>query len=144
MGLAVLVVLLIGRRWLIVVGWVVALGGGGLLNVVLKAQFHRVRPMFTNPWLTETGWSFPNGFAGGLRDAGLPPHRRLALRFRWIVAALSAGLVLVIGFSRIYLGVHFFSDVVAGYAAATMWLSICISGCEVARPRPRIRQMPET
>jgi undecaprenyl-diphosphatase len=65
LGLAVLVVLLIGRRWLIVVGWVVALGGGGLLNVVLKAQFHHVRPMFTNPWLTETGWSFPSGHAMG-------------------------------------------------------------------------------
>lgn len=66
------------------------------------------------------------------------------MRFRWIVVALSAGLVLAIDFSRIYLGVHFFSDVVAGYAAATMWLSICISGCEVARGHPRMRQMPET
>jgi len=63
------------------------------------------------------------------------------VRFRWVVVALSAGLVLAIGFSRIYLGVHFFSDVVAGYAAATMWLSICISGCEVARRRRRMRQI---
>ena len=68
------------------------------------------------------------------------------MRFRWIVVALSAGLVLASDFSRIYLGVHFFSDVVAGYAAATMWLwlSICVSGCEVARGHPRMRQRPET
>jgi membrane-associated phospholipid phosphatase len=143
LGLAVLVVLLIGRRWLLVVGWVVALGGGGLLNVVLKAQFHRVRPMFTNPWLTETGWSFPSGHAmGSLVAYGMLAYLLIVawrVRLRWVVVALSAGLVLAIGFSRIYLGVHFFSDVVAGYAAATMWLSICISGCEVARRRPPMR-----
>jgi len=42
-------------------------------------------------------------------------------------------LVLVIGFTRLFLGVHFFSDVVAGYAAGTVWLAVCISGLEVLR-----------
>jgi hypothetical protein len=48
--------------------------------------------------------------------------------------------VLAIGFSRIFLGVHFFSDVAAGYAAAMMWLAICVSGCEVARRREQMRR----
>jgi membrane-associated phospholipid phosphatase len=56
------------------------------------------------------------------------------------IVSLSVGLVLAIGFSRIYLGVHFFSDVIAGYAAATMWLAICICGCEIARRREQMGQ----
>jgi undecaprenyl-diphosphatase len=51
---------------------------------------------------------------------------------------MSVALVLAIGFSPIYLGVHFFSDVAAGYAAGMMWLAICVSGCEVARRREQI------
>jgi undecaprenyl-diphosphatase len=42
-------------------------------------------------------------------------------------------LILAIGVSRLYLGVHYFSDVVGGYAAGVLWLSACISGVEVAR-----------
>jgi membrane-associated phospholipid phosphatase len=54
---------------------------------------------------------------------------------------MSVALVLAIGFSRIYLGVHFFSDVAAGYAAGLMWLAICVSGCEVARRREQMRRI---
>jgi undecaprenyl-diphosphatase len=51
-----------------------------------------------------------------------------------IVVALGAALLIVaIGLSRLYLGVHYFSDVVGGYAAGVLWLSACISGVEVAR-----------
>jgi membrane-associated phospholipid phosphatase len=41
--------------------------------------------------------------------------------------------VLLIGFSRMYLGVHYFSDVVAGYAAGGVWLSALITGAEIVR-----------
>jgi undecaprenyl-diphosphatase len=43
---------------------------------------------------------------------------------------------LAIGFSRVYLAEHYFSDVVAGYAAGIVWLAACISGLEIARRRP--------
>jgi undecaprenyl-diphosphatase len=46
-------------------------------------------------------------------------------------------LVLLIGLSRMYLGVHYFSDVVGGYAAGMVWLAACITGLEVARRMPR-------
>ena len=65
LGLAVSLILLISRCWLMLVGWVVALAGSGFLNAMLKALFHRVRPVFANPWLTEPGWSFPSGHAMG-------------------------------------------------------------------------------
>jgi undecaprenyl-diphosphatase len=54
------------------------------------------------------------------------------------VVATAAVLVAAIGLSRLYLGVHYFSDVVAGFAAGTVWLAACISGVEVAR-RQRLR-----
>jgi undecaprenyl-diphosphatase len=147
-GLAVSLILLFSRRWLLLIGWVVALTGSGFLNAMLKALFHRGRPVFANPWLTEPGWSFPSGHAmGSLIAYGMLAYILIVawrVPFPRTIVSLSVGLVLTIGFSRIYLGVHFFSDVVGGYAAATMWLSICISGCEIARRRPRMRQMPET
>jgi undecaprenyl-diphosphatase len=49
------------------------------------------------------------------------------------IVVLAAALVIGIGLSRLYLGVHYFSDVMGGYAAGTLWLSACISGVEVAR-----------
>jgi undecaprenyl-diphosphatase len=54
-------------------------------------------------------------------------------RLRLIIA--TAVLVIAIGLSRLYLGVHYFSDVVAGYAVGVLWLSVCISGLEIARRR---------
>jgi membrane-associated phospholipid phosphatase len=142
-GLAVLIVLLFSRHWLLLIGWVVALAGSGFLNTILKAFFQRGRPVFDNPWLTEPGWSFPSGHAMGSFVAyGMLAYiLTVAWRapFPRTIVSLSVGLVLAIGFSRIYLGVHFFSDVIAGYAAATMWLAICVSGCEIARKSTRDR-----
>jgi len=144
LGLAVSLTLLISRRWLLLVGWVVALTGSGFLNAMLKALFHRARPVFANPWLTESGWSFPSGHAmGSLVTYGMLAYILIVawrVRFPRTIVAVSVALVLAIGFSRIYLGVHFFSDVAAGYAAAMMWLAICVSGCEVARRRKRMRR----
>ena len=54
-----------------------------------------------------------------------------ALRVCIVFVAIS--LVIAIGFSRIYLGVHYFSDVIAGYLAASFWLALCISGNDVDR-----------
>jgi undecaprenyl-diphosphatase len=49
------------------------------------------------------------------------------------IVVAAALMILAIGVSRLYLGVHYFSDVIGGYAAGTLWLSACISGVEVAR-----------
>jgi membrane-associated phospholipid phosphatase len=55
--------------------------------------------------------------------------KRWWLRVAIVAAAL---LILAIGISRLYLGVHYFSDVVGGYAAGALWLSACITGIEIA------------
>jgi undecaprenyl-diphosphatase len=111
------------------------------MDQVLKRVFHRPRPAWDLPILIARGWSFPSGHAmGSLVAYGMLVYlivrtmgharRRLAL------AGCALVLVLLIGLSRMYLGVHYFSDVVAGYAAGTVWLTACITGLEVVRRRP--------
>ena len=55
--------------------------------------------------------------------------------WRATAAAAAAALVVGVGFSRLYLGLHFFSDVVGGLAAGAVWLTACVTALEVARQR---------
>jgi len=127
------------RQWILLAGWLAAFAGGGLLNTVLKLVIHRPRPPYAAAFLHHASWSFPSGHAmGSLIGYGMLAyavtllwiHRRSAQLSVVLVAAL---LIVAIGLSRLYLGVHYFSDVVGGYAAGVLWLSACISGLEVAR-----------
>lgn len=127
------------REWILLGGWLAAFAGGGLLDAVLKLVIRRPRPPYAAAFLQHYSWSFPSGHAmASLIGYGMLAyvlgvlwiHRRSAQ----ISVVLGAALVIVaIGFSRLYLGVHYFSDVVGGYAAGLLWLSACISGLEVAR-----------
>lgn len=143
LSIGVGVILLFRRRWLLLIGWSVTITGGGLLNSGLKNLFQRVRPELPNPFITESGWSFPSGHAmGSLIVYGMLTYLLvLVLNRLWskLILVAMVTLVMLIGLSRLYLGVHFFSDVLAGYAAGITWLAICISGTEVARQRKEIR-----
>ena len=140
-GLAGAMVLALRRRRLLLAGWSAALIGGGLLNVALKAAFQRTRPELDSPLAAALGWSFPSGHAMGAMVAYGMLAYLLVLRFGrtpapFIVAAASM-LVLVVGFSRIYLGVHYFSDVLGGYLSGIAWLAVCTSAVEIARRHAR-------
>lgn len=107
------------------------LGGAAFLNWVLKHLFVRARPDLFR-LVSETGYSFPSGHAMvSLCFYGILAYiigRRLSGRSRQIFLYLfTGGLVVSIGFSRIYLGVHYPSDVAAGYIAGGTWLAFCIS-----------------
>lgn len=129
------------RQWLLLGAWLAALGGGEILNVLLKQLFHRPRPVFAHPLyriLIDNDYSFPSGHAmGSLIAYGMLAYFALLFVRSWRArSALLCGtvlLVLLIGFSRLYLGVHYFSDVIAGYAAGGVWLSTCITGMELIR-----------
>ena len=133
--------LLFRRNWLVLSAWVVAFGGAGLLTVVLKNLIQRPRPPGAAEFLLGTTYSFPSGHAlGSLVGYGMLAYvigsmwvDSRKVRARLIVA--TAVLVIAIGLSRLYLGVHYFSDVVAGYAVGVLWLSVCISGLQVAQRR---------
>ena len=126
---ALLVVLLVIRRRMRE-GLFAALAtvGSMLLNIGAKHVFGRVRPSLWESIAPETSFSFPSGHAMGsitlawvvvllwwhLHD---PPWRT----WRWPVTVLAFAFVLAVGLSRIYLGVHYPSDILAGWAAASVW-----------------------
>lgn len=127
---------LLARLWLIVVS-------GGLLHHALKALFPRLRPQFSDPFVTEASSSFPSGHSmAALIGYGLlaylvwlaVPRRKLRLA----AIAVIALVVIAIGFSRLYLGAHYLTDVIGGYAAGTVWLSASISGIELIRRTGRL------
>jgi membrane-associated phospholipid phosphatase len=126
------------RRWLLFGTWLITTGGSVMLLLLLKALFARPRPYVEHPLLLETYYSFPSGHAmeAVVLYGMLAYFAVLALRTWRARAAIIFGtslLVLLIGFSRLYLGVHYFSDVVAGFAAGGVWLSTCITAMECVR-----------
>jgi undecaprenyl-diphosphatase len=112
-----------------------------VLETVLKHAIHRPRPIYASAFLHGGSFSFPSGHAmGSLVAYGMCAY--LLVTF-WterssrqiLVSGAALVLIVAIGLSRLYLGVHYFSDVVAGYAAGTVWLAACATGCEIARRR---------
>jgi undecaprenyl-diphosphatase len=119
--------------------------GSGLLNVTLKLAFKRPRPVpFFNLTAPET-YSFPSGhsltsacFFGAL--AAILTARVKLRRVRIIVWIACTSMFVLIGLSRIYLGVHHTTDVIAGFAAALIWILVVrFVELELAR-RKRRRQ----
>lgn len=139
-GLAVTGLLVWRRLWLYVSGWLVALVGVVALNVLLKQIFERPRPIFVDPIIVETSYSFPSGHAmDSLVMYGMLAYFSLLIirywRARVTILFGTALLIILIGFSRLYLGVHYFSDVIAGLAAGGVWLSACITALETLHRR---------
>jgi undecaprenyl-diphosphatase len=143
LALGVSVLLAVRRRWIVLAGWAAAFAGGYILDAVLKLAIRRPRPPFAADFLSGSSWSFPSGHAmSSLVAYGMLAYIvlivvRIRGRGARIAVVLGAALViLAIGMSRLYLGVHYFSDVVGGYAAGLLWLSACISGLEALRTQP--------
>lgn len=103
--------------------------GAGLLNTTLKLAFKRARPVpFFDLTPPET-YSFPSGhslssavFFGAL--AAILTARIKSRRMRMIVWTVATVMFVSIGFSRIYLGVHHTTDVIAGFAGALIWILV--------------------
>jgi undecaprenyl-diphosphatase len=108
--------------------------GGSLLTTVLKAVFGRARPELFDSGYTASFYSFPSGHAtvavGFYGALTLILAYRLRGFARWAVATGGVSLVLLIGFSRLYLGVHYPTDVLAGFLAAPLWV-ICVGAVYV-------------
>jgi membrane-associated phospholipid phosphatase len=131
-GVAAIAAYLLARRryYAEAVLMVLAYGGAQVLSFSLKLAFRRDRPFFTDPLATVSTYSFPSGHAtvsiavyGALC---LVLVRRLTGPARVVCVAAAVLLVSLIGFSRLYLGVHFLSDVLAGYSVGLAWLALCV------------------
>jgi membrane-associated phospholipid phosphatase len=137
-GLAVLLTLRRSKHWRLAL--VLAVPGGMLLNVLLKYTFKRARPSFEEPLVTLATYSFPSGHASGATlfygfvAAYLVCHLdSAAARLAALLTALS--MVALVGLSRVYLGAHYLSDVLAGCAFGAAWLAICITAVSTLRRR---------
>ena len=124
------------RAGLIVVG--VAFGVG--LNSVLKQVFHRGRPEFASELIPHRSWSFPSGHAmNSLVAYGILLYLLLEQSRgdsqRRALTAVVAMVVFLIAFGRVYLGVHYLSDVIAGWLAGGAWLIICLGAYRAAQRR---------
>ena len=116
----------------------VGMGGGELLVLVGKVLFHRLRPLPFFDQIQPTSASFPSGHAfSALLFVGLLAYYLFgALRYwhsRLLMIILLSFITLMVGLSRCYLGLHWFSDIVAGYLLAATWLTFLLTTLEVRR-----------
>src|SRR5215213_6897524 len=143
LALVVSVILGVRRQWLYLGTWLAGVAGGFMLNQLLKEFFARPRPYFEHPLLLEASYSFPSGHAtmSFICYGMLAYFCVLALRTwraRTAVVFGEAGLVLLIGISRMFLGVHYFIDLVACFASGVIWLSTLITASETLRRRSKM------
>jgi undecaprenyl-diphosphatase len=123
----------------------VTVAGNGVLTLALKQAVARPRPPLSGALAAADGYAFPSGHAATAAAAfgvlaflcAAPLRARIARVAMWAGAAIAATLV---GISRIYLGVHWTTDVLGGWAFGASWLAVVVTGSAViARPRqPRI------
>ena len=143
MSVLALVVLLALHRhnWrAVAVGWTLVMGGGKLVEAVLKHTFHRTRPIGALEQLHSASYSYPSGHSmGAMIGYGLLAY--MVLRrvrqptARAAVTATAALIILAVGLSRLILAVHYFTDVIGGYAAGAVWLALSLVAVEAARER---------
>ncbi|MBT2757980.1 phosphatase PAP2 family protein [Mesobacillus foraminis] len=118
--------------------------GGGILNLLLKGLFERERPEI-NRIIDADGFSFPSGhsmgsiiFYGFLGYLVFRSEWKIHSKFGWIT--LLSMVIFLVGISRVYLGVHYPSDVLAGFSAGFIWLILCISILELIYWAKRARK----
>ena len=137
------------RRYGAAASLVLVTAGAQLLNDVLKDFFRRPRPIESTSFIRAQVWSFPSGHAMVSAAFYLfliyVGWRLLHGAARWVWAGVLVTLVLLIGLSRMYLGVHYLTDVIAGYAAGAAWTAAVIAaGRLLALRRGRYRPAPQT
>ena len=128
---AVALFLLYRREYPLLVTWLVANLGGKVIEYVIKNSVHRTRPQYAAEFLNGVSYSFPSGHTMGSTICylmlayivgawpGTTPRRR------WLAFVVAAVVICTVAFSRIYLGVHYPSDVAGGFAAGMAWLTAC-------------------
>jgi len=128
------------RWWPSLVTLIIAVPGGMLLNEWLKVLVHRQRPFVDGPFVDWSGYSFASGHTiaatllyGQLLLFVLPALK--ARHWRLLCIFSAASLVLLVGFSRIALGAHFLTDVLAAIIFGVTWLMVCMIAGKPMRRR---------
>jgi membrane-associated phospholipid phosphatase len=136
--LLVSVYLLVKKHWRWVAYLFVTGGVGGLLNLWLKSMFARARPELAEALRSAHGYSFPSGHAMGSTIVfGALSYLAFRIFHTWnrraAALAFTTSMVVAIAASRIYLGVHWISDIGAGISAGVVWLTATTVAYETFR-----------
>jgi len=143
LGVLIFVLLLVVKRRGNAVFWAVAVGGAGLLNQGAKMSFRRTRPDLWESVAPEHTYSFPSGHSmGSMAFVAALAVLAWPTRWRWWAIVLGGVFTLLVGFSRVYLGVHFPSDVVAGWSASLAWVLGVSQAAYGHLVKPRQRSTP--
>lgn len=119
----IVLVLLLRRRWRKSAFAATAFIGSALLNMGSKQLFQRERPSLWESIAPESTFSFPSGHAmGSMTLAITVVLLTWRTRWRWPVLAGAVLFVALVGLSRVYLGVHYPSDILGGWCAALVWV----------------------
>lgn len=123
----------------------VAVAGGGLLTTVLKLGFARPRPDLVDHLVTVQSMSFPSGHAMSsaviyLTIGALMANAERRRDVRGYIFAVAGFLTLVIGVSRVFLGVHYPTDVLAGWTLGAAWALLCWLAARWLRPQDHERE----
>lgn len=143
---AVAATLFLRRRWQWATYLLATGTTGGLLNLQLKAFFARARPELAEALRDAHGYSFPSGHAMGSTVVfGALAYLAFRVIGNWrgraALVSLCLSMAVAISASRIYLGVHWISDVVAGLAAGTIWVITMTVAYETFRRIRRVRAL---
>lgn len=106
---------------------VAGVGGSVALNLLLKAFFQRDRPHLWERLVTENSYSFPSGHA--MASSALAFSLMIIFwptRWRWLAVVVGVVYMVVIGLTRLYLGVHYPSDVLAGWLVSAAWVATMV------------------
>jgi membrane-associated phospholipid phosphatase len=133
------------KRFAELAGLLAAVLGGSLLSLVMKTAINRPRPPM-DAALSPFGASFPSGHAlMSVLFYGFCSYLLIlsskTTETRSHIVTWTVFLVFMIGVSRLYLGVHYLSDVAAGFTAGISWLAVCATGVEIFRRRS-LREHP--
>ena len=130
--LMIAAILAFRRQWTSLILWVGTTGSGYILNVLLKQILQGPRPHLEDMTILEQSTGFPSGHAMmalityGLLAYGVAPLLGQRRQQRMLIGGLML-LIVLIGYSRMYLGAHYFSDVLGGYATGLFWLTFCLT-----------------
>ena len=120
------------RDWRRMITLLVCVAGGLALNLMMKFAFHRARPVFEHPLLTLSSYSFPSGHVAAstiLYGLGVVWVFARTHKAHWRALALVAAALAIalVAYTRMYLGVHYLSDVAAAFAEGIAWLALCLT-----------------
>ena len=108
--------------------WFFGVGGAATANFLLKLMFARERPSFWPSIVTEENFSFPSGHA--MVSAAFAVCLFVICwrtRWRWIAFLTGASFTFLVGYSRLYFGVHYPTDVISGWAVSAIWVFLLSS-----------------